>query len=87
MEYLVKMCTYASFLIFETTGTYEIVRELPKQLLKYTEEGYRFNIIECYTSGPNFYNIPKGGDKKNINFWSLNSFNEDMDDWDIKKLK
>lgn len=75
-----------SVLCFETTGTYhELNDKIAHIIISLSNKGYRFTILECYAYEPKYYGIPQEANEENIKLYSLDSYSEDIEDWELTK--
>jgi hypothetical protein len=81
LEYIKGQIDYADIIAFETTWTYEISRKIEEYLTKSKDKKI---IVECYISEPSWWRKPKGVVH---DMYALASNEEDMDDWEFKKLR
>ena len=87
LEYIKNVVRENRFIVFQTTGTYEIVNILRDYLVFLSTQGHSKKIIEVYTYEPNFGRVPEKANSKNLQAWTLDAFSEDMNELDIEKLK
>lgn len=80
-DYLKSAIEWADIIVFETTGTYEIVGKLREFILSIKDRPKK--IIECYIHEPKFKGLPKEAIHK---MWVLNSYDDDMLNWQLSKL-
>lgn len=82
-DYVCKCIRNAKIIVFQTTGTYPIVRQIQEFILS-LEKGWEKKIIECYVHEPKIQMLPKG---TRHSVWLLDSFHPIMEVWELAKLK
>ena len=81
-DYLADMLDMADTIIFQTTGSMQIVGQIEEYLLKSKDKK---KIINCYINEPIMFFQPDGVIH---DIWVINSHSEDMTEWDsCKKLR
>ena len=81
LEYIKGQIDYADVIAFETTWTYEVSRNIETFL---TASKSKKIIVECYTNEPSWWVKPKGVVH---DMYALNSYGDDMDEFEFKKLR
>lgn len=71
-------------LAFETTGLSNRFHEVKDIIIKLSNEGYRFTLIECVIDKAVVCRIPKEAND-NLELYSLECFDEDIEDWELTK--
>lgn len=80
-DYIKNQIDWHNVIAFQTTGTYEITHTIRDYLFQIKEKK---TIIQCYIGEPMFYYQPEG---LIHDIWVLQSWNDDMNDWEYcKKL-
>lgn len=81
LDYIAKQISYYDIIAFQTTWTYEVSRNIEEFLTKYKTKK---TIVECYISEPSYFKKPKGVVH---DMYVLSPGDDDMDEWEFKKLR
>lgn len=81
MDYIKGQIEWANIIVFETTWTYEVARNIENFLTAYKDKKI---IMECYIHEPSWWRKPKGVIH---DMYVLQSSGNDMDDWNLDKLR
>jgi len=71
-------------LAFETTGLSNRFHEVKDIIIKLSNEGYKFTLIECVIDRATIGKIPQEANDS-LELYSLDCYNEDMEDWELIK--
>jgi len=80
LQYILEQIDWFDIISFQTTWTYKISHVLEEEIKKLKSKKI---VIECYTNEPSYYRKPKG---IKHDLYTLNSYGDDMDNWELKKL-
>ncbi len=69
---------------FETTGLSKEFQKVKEILIKLSNDGYRFTLIECVIDKATIGRIPEGA-SDSLELYSLDCFEEGIENWELEK--